>query len=40
MKLAKMKTKQAKKKYYQDLFQQNKINLSKTWEAILSIVKV
>ena len=36
----KMKTKQSKKKYYQDLFEKNKTDLSKTWEAIRSIVKV
>ena len=28
------------KKYYQDLFEKNKTDLSKTWEAIRSIVKV
>ena len=35
-----MKTKQAKKKYYQDLFENNQTDLSKTWETIRSIVKV
>ena len=33
----KMKTKQAKKTYYQDLFEKNKTDPSKTWEAIPSI---
>ena len=35
-----MITKQAKKKYYQDLFENNQTDLSKTWETIRSIVKV
>ena len=35
-----MKTKQAKKNYYQELFEKNKTDLSKTWEAIPSIVDV
>ena len=35
-----MKTKQAKKNYYQDFFEKNKTDLSKTWEAIPSIVNV
>ena len=35
-----MKTKLAKKKYYQDLFEKNKRDLSKTWEAICCFVKM
>ena len=35
-----MKTKQTKKNHYQDLFEKTKTDLSKTWEAIRSIVNV
>ena len=35
-----MTTKQAKKYYYQDLYQKNKIDLSITWEDIHSIFSV
>lgn len=36
----KMKTKQANKNYYQDLFEKNETDLSKTWKAIRSIINL